>query len=189
VSRSQRTASCWASGPEWWHPNPESFYKPGCRSASSTGAVLPDRRSCTCSGRHARFGLGQDRHRRSGASLERAESAMSCRPRRRPHVSSMIDFVSGASATLVTSFDVKADAVQDHRGLRDEGRWRCPDPNTFGWPAEGAQHHRRRLARDTSAARPTSRSSAASGWQTCCRQTAQIVRIGRRPNWRCTCSS
>ena len=50
------------------------------------------------------------------------------------HVSSMIDFVSGASATLVTSFDVKATRFRNIEIYGTEGTLALPDPNTFGGP-------------------------------------------------------
>ena len=50
------------------------------------------------------------------------------------HVSSMIEFVSGASATLVTSFDVKATRLRNIEIYGTEGTLALPDPNTFGGP-------------------------------------------------------
>jgi predicted dehydrogenase len=46
----------------------------------------------------------------------------------------MIDFVSGASATLVTSFDVKATRFKNIEIYGTEGTLSLPDPNTFGGP-------------------------------------------------------
>jgi predicted dehydrogenase len=50
------------------------------------------------------------------------------------HVTSAIEFVSGATATLVTSFDVQASRYRCIEVYGTEGTLAVPDPNTFGGP-------------------------------------------------------
>ena len=103
------------------------------------------------------------------------------------HVSSMIDFVSGASATLVTSFDVKATRFKTIEVYGTEGTLSLPDPNTFGGPLKV----RSIIADDWARflAVPNIPQQRGMGWPTCCRPRPRIVRIVRRPNLRCTFSS
>ena len=105
------------------------------------------------------------------------------------HVSSMIDFVSGASATLVTSFDVKATRFKNIEVYGTEGTLSLPDPNTFGGPLKV----RSIIAddwREISVADPEHPAAARhrAGGHAVGHDT-RIVRIVHRPNWRCTFSS
>jgi predicted dehydrogenase len=50
------------------------------------------------------------------------------------HVASTIDFMSGAIATLVTSFDVKATRYRNLEVYGTDATLAVPDPNTFGGP-------------------------------------------------------
>jgi len=50
------------------------------------------------------------------------------------HVSSLIEFESGATATLVTSFDVQASKYRCIEVYGSEATLSVPDPNSFGGP-------------------------------------------------------
>ena len=52
------------------------------------------------------------------------------------HVSSIIEFASGPTATLVTSFDVKASRYRNIEIYGSEATLSVPDPNTFGGPVQ-----------------------------------------------------
>jgi predicted dehydrogenase len=120
-------------GPEWWHPNPESFYVPGAGPLFDMGPyyltalvhLLGPARSISGS---AKIGIA-DRVVHSKGRV--GDVVQATTP---THVSSMIDFVSGASATLVTSFDVKATRFRNIEIYGTEGTLSLPDPNTFGGP-------------------------------------------------------
>ena len=120
-------------GPEWWHPNPESFYVPGAGPLFDMGPyylttlvhLLGPARSISGS---AKIGIA-DRVVHSKGRV--GDVVQATTP---THVSSMIDFVSGASATLVTSFDVKATRFRNIEVYGTEGTLSLPDPNTFGGP-------------------------------------------------------
>ena len=134
-------------GPEWWHPNPESFYGPGAGPLFDMGPyylttlvhLLGPARSISGS---AKIGIAERVVHSKGRVGDVVQATTPT------HVSSMIDFVSGASATLVTSFDVEGHTFQEHRDLRHRGNAVAPGPQYVRWAAEGTQHHRRRLARD-----------------------------------------
>ena len=58
------------------------------------------------------------------------------------HVASVIDFVSGPVATLVTSFDVQASRNRFIEIYGTQGTLAVPDPNTFGGPVQIKKHFR-----------------------------------------------
>ncbi len=120
-------------GPEWWHPNPESFYGPGAGPLFDMGPyylttlvhLLGPARSISGS---AKIGIAE---RVMHAKDRVGDVVQATTP---THVSSMIDFVSGASATLMTSFDVKATRFKSIEIYGTDGTLSLPDPNTFGGP-------------------------------------------------------
>ena len=120
-------------GPEWWHPNPESFYMPGAGPLFDMGPyyltalvhLLGPARSISGS---AKIGIAERVLHSKGRVGDVVQATTPT------HVSSMIDFVSGASATLVTSFDVKATRFKTIEVYGTEGTLALPDPNTFGGP-------------------------------------------------------
>jgi predicted dehydrogenase len=119
-------------GPEWWHPNPEIFYGDGAGPLFDMGPyyltalvhLLGPAASIMASAKvtperiiHAKGRVG-DRLTATAAT----------------HVASIIDFVSGPVATLVTSFDVKATKYRNIEIYGTEATLAVPDPNTFGGP-------------------------------------------------------
>jgi predicted dehydrogenase len=120
-------------GPEWWHPNPESFYVPGAGPLFDMGPyylttlvhLLGPARSISGS---AKIGIAERVIHAKGRVGDVVQATTPT------HVSSMIDFVGGASATLVTSFDVKATRFRNIEVYGTEGTLSLPDPNTFGGP-------------------------------------------------------
>jgi predicted dehydrogenase len=120
-------------GPEWWHPDPDSFYKPGAGPLFDMGPyyltalvhLLGPARSISGS---AKIGIAERVIHSKGRVGDVVQAATPT------HVSSMIDFVGGASATLVTSFDVKATRFKTIEVYGTEGTLALPDPNTFGGP-------------------------------------------------------
>lgn len=94
-------------GPEWWHPNPEIFYGPGAGPLFDMGPyyltalthLLGPIRSVMGS---AKIGVADRVIHAKGRVGDVVTATVPT------HVSSLLDFASGATATLVTSFDVKA---------------------------------------------------------------------------------
>ena len=122
-------------GPEWWHPNPEIFYGPGAGPLFDMGPyyltalahLLGPARSVYGS---ARIGI-EDRVIHAKDRVGDVVKATTP-----THVSSIIEFASGASATLVTSFDVKASRYRNIEIYGTEATLSVPDPNTFGGPVQ-----------------------------------------------------
>lgn len=120
-------------GPEWWHPNPEIFYGPGAGPLFDMGPyyltalvhLLGPARSVTAS---ARVGIAQRVVHAKGRVGDVVEATVPT------HVSSVVELVSGAIATLVTSFDVKATRYRNLEIYGTEATLAVPDPNTFGGP-------------------------------------------------------
>ncbi|MEY2580269.1 MAG: hypothetical protein QOE09_118 [Ilumatobacteraceae bacterium] len=120
-------------GPEWWHPNPESFYVPGAGPLFDMGPyylttlvhLLGPARSISGS---AKIGIADRVVHAKGRVGDVVQATTPT------HVTSMIEFVSGASATLVTSFDVKATRFRNIEIYGTDGTLSLPDPNTFGGP-------------------------------------------------------
>lgn len=122
-------------GPEWWHPNPESFYGPGAGPLFDMGPYYLTALT---------FLLGTARSVMGSARIGVAERVVHSKGRVGDvvtatvptHVSSIIEFESGPIATLVTSFDVKASRYRNIEIYGSEATLSVPDPNTFGGPVQ-----------------------------------------------------
>ncbi len=120
-------------GPEWWHPNPEIFYGPGAGPLFDMGPYYLTALTSL---------LGPARSIMGSARTDMAERVIHAKgrvgdmiaPTVPTHVASIIDFVSGPVATLVTSFDVKASRYRNIEIYGTEATLAVPDPNTFGGP-------------------------------------------------------
>jgi predicted dehydrogenase len=127
------TAVMMKRGPEHWHPDPEFFYKDGggpmfdmgpyyitalvnllgpvSRVSGSAKIISPTR---TVTNRH-----------QYGAVIKVEVPT---------HIAGVLDFVSGAVGTIVTSFDVYSHTLPFIEIYGTEGTLKVPDPNTFGGP-------------------------------------------------------
>jgi predicted dehydrogenase len=120
-------------GPEWWHPNPEIFYTAGAGPLFDMGpyyftalvALLGPAVSIIGSA------TSNNAERVIHATGRVGETFTATAP---THVSSIVEFGGGVSATLVTSFDVKATNYRNIEIYGTEGTLSVPDPNTFGGP-------------------------------------------------------
>lgn len=122
-------------GPEWWHPNPEIFYGEGAGPLFDMGpyyftaftTLLGPAKSIFASAKvgvvdrviHAKGRVGDVVHATAPT-----------------HVASVVDFVSGVTGTLVTSFDVKASRYRNIEIYGTDATLSVPDPNTFGGPLQ-----------------------------------------------------
>lgn len=127
------TAFMTAHGPESWHPDPGSFYKPGAGPLFDMGPYYltalvhllgPVTRvtSCTSISFPERLITSQPHF---GETIE-VETPT--------HVSGAFDFGAAAVGTLVMSFDVWAANLPRLEIYGSEGTLSVPDPNTFGGP-------------------------------------------------------
>jgi predicted dehydrogenase len=120
-------------GPEWWHPNPDIFYKRGAGPLLDIGPYYLSALVQL---------LGPATAVTASARITRAKRPILSEPRRGElmtvevptHVSASIDFAAGPIATLVTSFDVLAARPRNIEVYGTEGTLAVPDPNTFGGP-------------------------------------------------------
>ena len=122
-------------GPEWWHPAPEAFYAAGAGPLFDMGPyylsalayLLGPAKSVSAS---AKIGTAQRIIHATGRVGEVVQVTVPT------HVASLIDYAAGATATLVTSFDVKATRYRNIEVYGAEATLSVPDPNTFGGPVK-----------------------------------------------------
>jgi predicted dehydrogenase len=120
-------------GPERWHPSPAIFYERGAGPLFDMGPyyltalvqLLGPARCITAMGRTARAQRKITSEPLAGEMIDVEVPT---------HVTSAIEFASGATATLVTSFDVQASRYRCIEVYGSEGTIAVPDPNTFGGP-------------------------------------------------------
>ncbi len=118
------------AGPEWWHPGPDIFYKRGAGPMLDMGPYYLTALVQL---------LGPAVAVSASARISRAQRPTHSKPRRGEriavevptHVSSLIDFQSGATATLMTSFDVAATRHRNIEIYGTEATLSVPDPNMF----------------------------------------------------------
>jgi predicted dehydrogenase len=117
-------------GPEWWHPNPEIFYGDGAGPLFDMGPYYLTALTTL---------LGPARSIMASAKVGMADRVIHAKGRvgdvvtatAPTHVSSIIELVSGVTATLVTSFDVKASRYRNIEIYGSEATLSVPDPNMF----------------------------------------------------------
>ncbi len=127
------TAFMLGHGPEGWHPDPEFFYQPGAGPMFDMGPyyltafihLLGPAARVTGSAQ-ASFP-----ERVIGSAARKGQTIKVNTP---THVAGVLDFASGAVATIVTSFDVWSAQVPRIEIYGSEGTLSVPDPNTFGGP-------------------------------------------------------
>ena len=120
-------------GVEGWHPNPYPFYQPGAGPLFDMGpyyitALISFLGPIECVSAAARITTPERVVTREGAQGDTV-------PVNTPtHVAGTLQFVSGAIATLVVSFDVWAHRLPCIELYGTAGSIAVPDPNRFGGP-------------------------------------------------------
>lgn len=120
-------------GHESWHPDPDFYYQPGGGPMLDMGpyyltaltSLLGPVRRVTGSARITFPQRTITSRRRYGARIDVTTPT---------HVAGVLDFASGAIATIVTSFDVWDAEVPRLEIYGTEGTLSLPDPNTFSGP-------------------------------------------------------
>lgn len=127
------TAFMMSHGPESWHPNPTFFYQPGGGPMFDMG---PYYLTALC------VLLGPVRRVTGSARISFPERTVTSEhnygariPVNTPtHVAGVLDFASGAVATIITSFDVWSSQLPRIEIYGSQGTLGAPDPNTFDGP-------------------------------------------------------
>jgi predicted dehydrogenase len=120
-------------GPESWHPDPIFFYQHGAGPMFDMGPYYLTALIAL---------LGPIRRATGSARASFAERTITSKPRAGQtipvqvdtHVAGVLDFASGAVATIVTSFDVWSHSLPRIEVYGSEGSLSVPDPNTFDGP-------------------------------------------------------
>ncbi len=120
-------------GPEGWHPDPDFFYKPGAGPMFDMGPYYLT----------ALVSLLGPVVRVTGSTRISFPERLITAPARSgqkitvetpTHLAGVLDFASGAVASMITSFDVWAHNLPRIEIYGSEGSLQVPDPNTFGGP-------------------------------------------------------
>lgn len=120
-------------GPESWHQDPYFFYQPGGGPMFDVGPYYVTALVSLLGPVQRLSGLSRTTfaERPVGNPL----AAYSTVPVNTPtHIMGLLEFASGAAATLVTSFDIWRSAQPNLEIHGTLGSLRLPDPNTFGGP-------------------------------------------------------
>ena len=122
-----------SGGVETWHPNPEFFYKPGGGPMFDMGPYYLTAMVSM---------LGPVRRVTGSARVTHAQRKITSQPfagqtidvEVDTHVAGIMDFQSGAVATLITSFDIQSSPLPPITIFGTHGTLAVPDPNSFGGP-------------------------------------------------------
>jgi predicted dehydrogenase len=132
------TAFMMGHGHESWHPDPEFYYQPG-------GGPMFDMGPYYLTALVAM--LGPVKRVTGSARITFPERTITSKPKygqkitvRVPtHVAGVMDFDSGAVATIIQSFDVWKHSMPNIEIYGTEGSLQVPDPNSFGGPVRIAK--------------------------------------------------
>lgn len=127
------TANMICHGHEHWHPSPEFYYQPGGGPMFDMGPYYLTALVSM---------LGPVRRVTGSTRITFPERTISSQPKAGQtiqvqvptHVVGLLDFAGGATATIVTTFDVWSSTLPWLEIYGTEGTLRLPDPNTFGGP-------------------------------------------------------
>jgi predicted dehydrogenase len=127
------TAFMMNHGPESWHPNPDFFYQPGAGPMFDMGPYYLTALIAM---------LGPVQRVAGSTRVTFPERLITSQPQygtkikvnTPTHIAGILEFVQGAVATIITSFDVWHHQLPRIEIYGAEGTLRVPDPNTFGGP-------------------------------------------------------
>jgi predicted dehydrogenase len=122
-----------ARGPEYWHPNPEFLFKIGAGPLFDMGPYYLTALISLFGPIRRVTGIARTTFPQRTIWSE-PKMGTKITVETPTHIASIIDFVDGPVATLVTSFDVWDPYLPLIEICGTEGCLRTPDPNTFGGP-------------------------------------------------------
>ncbi len=122
-------------GPESWHPDPDFYYQPGAGPMFDMGPYYLTALVNL---------LGPVKRVTGSTRVSFPEREITSKPKAGTvitvntptHVVGVLEFVSGAIATVVTSFDVWYSEMPNIELYGSMGTLSVPDPNTFGGPVQ-----------------------------------------------------
>ena len=127
------TAFMLCHGHESWHPNPTFFYRPGGGPMFDMGPYYLTALICMLGPIRRICGSARISFPERIATSEKHQGLKI--PVKTPtHIAGVIDFVSGAVVTIITTYDVWAHSLPHMEIYGTEGTLSMPDPNTFGGP-------------------------------------------------------
>ncbi len=120
-------------GPEHWHPDPDFYYQTGGGPMFDMGPYYLTALATL---------IGPVRRVTGSARITAPERTIMSEPKHGTtirvgvptHIAGVMDFVSGAVGTIITSFDVWGSTLPRIEIYGTEGTLSVPDPNTFGGP-------------------------------------------------------
>ena len=122
-------------GPEGWHPDPSFFFQPGAGPLFDMGPYYLTALISLFGSVSSVFATVKSTHteRTVGSGPKAGQSVPVNTP---THVSGVLNFESGLSASLTMSFDMVPGSAPLLEVYGTKGSLTLPDPNTFGGPLE-----------------------------------------------------
>jgi len=122
-------------GPENWHPNPAFFYQPGGGPLFDMGPYYVTTLVCLLGPVRQVTGMAKILYpeRKPDTGPHKGETFKVTTP---TFVAGVIEFESGAQATLVTSYGIWGTDLPHLQLYCSDGILGVPDPNTFGGPVK-----------------------------------------------------
>jgi predicted dehydrogenase len=127
------TAFVMSRGPEHWHPSPHFFYKDGAGPMLDVGPYYLTA-LVSLLGNVARV-CGSARISAPTRTITNQYNYGELIDVEVPtHIAGILDFASGAVASIITSFDISSHSLPFIEIYGTEGTLKAPDPNTFSGP-------------------------------------------------------
>ena len=122
-----------STGPDAWHPDPHFFFQPGAGPLLDMGPYYLTALVSLFGSVSSVYAVTKSTHaqRRVGSGPKQGQTIPVNTP---THISGVLSFASGLSATLTMSFDAVAGQAPNLELYGTRGALTLPDPNTFGGP-------------------------------------------------------
>jgi len=127
------SAAMLAHGHESWHPDPAFYYQPGAGPMLDMGPYYVTA-LVSLLGPVTRVVASSKRSFAERTITSQPKAGETIQVNVDTHIAATLDFASGVTATLVTSFDTWETSKSQLTIYGSEGTLRLPDPNTFGGP-------------------------------------------------------
>ena len=129
------TAFMMGNGPESWHPDPEFFYKNGAGPMLDMGPYYTTALVYLLGRVDSLSAMTQISFEKRVATCK-AKKGMVIDVETPTYVTGNLRFESGATATMIMSFETKYASLPNIEIYGEKGTITVPDPNTFGGPVK-----------------------------------------------------